>query len=199
MPSSELIKFQRSLERIDYTRKRMEILHQDRRINETDMDSVYEALFLRAVTSFEAFLEGQFLAILQGRAGYAQNRVRVNMTAVSRKALFEILLQGRSYMQWLPFSNTIDRAKIYLKDGKPFSELDNGQRSILRTITVTRNAIAHKSDHALSTFEKDVIGSQALLPRERKPAGYLRGASSGMQKRFEIYLLQLGGMAQTIT
>jgi len=199
MSTSELSKFEHSLERITYTRQRMENLYQDKRLNETDMDSVYEALFLRAVTSFEAFLEGQFLAILQGRTSYAQRRVRVRMSAVSRDALFSILLQRTKYMQWLPFINTIERANIYLAGGKPFSELDGGQRDMLHRITVIRNAIAHRSDYAMKKFSQDVIGTAALLPREHRPAGFLRGVSMARQKRFEIYISQLGDMARRIS
>ena len=193
MQPDELIKFQRSLERLNYTRERMENLYRDSRVNETDMDSVYEALFLRAVTGFESFLEDLFLAILEERIVYPKNRVRLKMTVGSRKALLEILLQGSKYMNWLPFNNTVERATIYLRDGKPFSELNDGDRSMIKTITLIRHAIAHKSSHAMDQFNK-IIVSMALLQRERKPAGFLR-SKSGARTRFEIYLGELGRLA----
>jgi hypothetical protein len=195
-PQDELGKFQRSLQRLNSTRHRMEKLFAAERINRTDLDSVYEALFLRAVTSFEAFLEDLFLAILVGRARYSRQRVRVLMTASSREALMQILLQGNAFMNWLPFANTEKRAKIYLKDGRPFTELDDGDKSQLKTITVIRNAIAHKSPHALSEFEK-TVNSIPLLQNERNPAGYLRSriTSGPAQSRFEVYMGQLGKCA----
>jgi hypothetical protein len=161
------------------------------------MDSVYEALFLRAVTSFEAFLEAQFLSILLGRAKYKPGRVAVRMTATSRSALMDVLLQGDKYMTWLPFPHTEDRAKIFLKDGKPFTELTNGDRQILQLIVTTRHAIAHRSTHATKQFERKVIGSASMLPRERKPAGFLRSPLSGgnKQNRFDLYLIELGRVA----
>jgi hypothetical protein len=140
-PDAELGRFQRNLQRLDHTRDRMEKLFSAGRISKTDLDSVYEALFLRAVTNFEAFLEDLFLAILRGSARYSRQRVRVQMSTVSRDALMRILLQDRAYLNWLPFTNTERRAKLYLKDGRPFTDLTEGDKSI----TVIRNAIAHKS------------------------------------------------------
>jgi hypothetical protein len=195
-PQDELGKFQRSLQRLNATRHRMERLFAAQQINKTDLDSVYEALFLRAVTSFEAFLEDLFIAILVGRARYNRQRVKVLMAASSREALMQILLQGNAFMNWLPFANTEKRAKIYLKDGRPFTELDDGDKSQLKTITVIRNAIAHKSPYALSEFEK-TVNSIPLLQNERNPAGYLRSriTSGPAQSRFEVYMGQLGKCA----
>jgi hypothetical protein len=193
----ELSKVQQNLQRLDHTRHRMERLFFEGQIRKVDLDSVYEALFLRAVTTFEAFLEDLFLAILVGRARYSGQRVRVLMSASSRDALMQILLQGGSYMTWLPFEQTEKRARLYLKDGCPFTELDNGDKSQLKTISVIRNAIAHKSPYALSQFQKIAIGSIPLLRNERNPAGFLRSriSSTPAQTRFEVYMGQLGRCA----
>lgn len=196
-PQDDLGKFQRSLQRLNNTRSRMEILFAARRINRTDLDSVYEALFLRAVTSFESFLEDLFILILLGRVQYSQNRVKVLMSASSKEALMQILLQGNAFMNWLPFANVEKRARLYLKDGRPFTDLNDGDKSQLKTITVIRNAIAHKSDHALSEFERTVTGSIPLLQNERSPAGFLRSriTSGPAQSRFEVYMGHLGRCA----
>lgn len=199
MPPEQLNRFQRSLQRVDATRARMESLYGKSEINEGDMDSVYEALFLRAVTSFESFLEELFLAILQGRVQYARGRnVKLRMTVTSRDALMGILLQRQKYLTWLPFKDTIERAELYLVGGRPFTEWDNADRSMLRTIGTIRNAIAHRSSHAMNEFSKHVIASQALLPRERKPAGFLRSEVHGGRKRFQIYVGQLSSVAGTV-
>ena len=173
----------------------MEKLFAAKRINKTDLDSVYEALFLRAVTSFEAFLEDLFVAILLRRARYSRQRVKVLMSATSNEALMQILLQGNAFMNWLPFTNTEKRAKLYLRDGRPFTELSDGDKSQLKTITVIRNAIAHKSDHAISEFERTVTASMPLLQNERSPAGFLRSRIGPAQSRFEVYVGQLGRCA----
>jgi hypothetical protein len=194
---AELGKFQRSLQRLDYTRDRMEELFSKKRIRKIDLDSVYEALFLRAVTTFEAFLEDLFIAILERRARYSKQRVGLLMSVSSREALIQILLQGNPFMMWLPFHHTEKRANLYLKGGRPFTELGDSDKSLLKTITTIRNAIAHKSPFAVSEFERTVIGSHSLLRNERSPAGFLRSriTSGPAQSRFEVYTGHLGKCA----
>jgi hypothetical protein len=197
MPHAVLTTFHRSLRNLDYTRKRMEQLYQVGEITKRDLDSVYESLFLRAVTSFEAFLEELFVAILERRIRYKHGRVSLRMTTKSRQALMDILLQGDKYLTWLPFHNTENRAQIYLTDGKPFTELTDGDKSIIKTITTIRHAIAHRSQHAMNEFQRTVVASHSLLRGERKPAGFLRSQlrSGTVQNRFEVYVGELGRIA----
>ena len=198
-PAAELTKLRKSLTNIDSTRERMDKLYTSKHIKRIDLDSVYEALFLRAVTSFEIFLEELFISTLEGKKQYSKKRVSLNVafTVKSRQALIDLLLQGSNYMMWLPFPNTEKRAKIYLKDGRPFSELTDGDKSLIKTITITRNAIAHKSPYALNEFQRIVIGSRSLLPGEKNPAGFLRSntTSSPPTNIFEIYVGELGRLA----
>jgi hypothetical protein len=200
MPTDPLSDFIRGLNNLDYTQKRMEQLHRERKIALRDLHSVYEALFLRAVTSFEVFLEELFIAILAQKSKYPKTRVSILMTVTSNAALMEILLQGDKYMTWLPFDRAEKRAKLYLKDGRPFSDLSNGDKSMIKTITTIRHAIAHKSAHALREFERTVIGSQSLLHGERKPAGFLRSPvrSDPARNRFEVYITELGRIANIL-
>lgn len=200
MPTTPLNKLVSSLGRLDYTRKRMEVLFQSNFIVTRDVHSVYEALFLRAITSFEVFLEEQFIAIMRGRATYDPGRVTVRMTATSRQALMDILLRGEQYMTWLPFSQTERRANIYLRGGKPFSELTDGDKSMIRTITTIRNAIAHRSTHATEEFKRTVIGSRTLRPSEKTPAGFLRAQARAAPTRnfFEVYVSELGRIASVL-
>jgi hypothetical protein len=195
---AELTAFHRSLRNLDYTRKRMEQLYLDGALAKRDIDSAYESLFLRAVTSFETFLEELFLAILERRKRYHHSRhVSLLMTTPSRSALMDILLQGDKYLTWLPFRETKKRAILYLVDGRPFTELDNGEESIVQTITTIRHAIAHKSRHAMREFREKVIGAQALLHGEKSPAGYLRAhvRSGARETRLEVYVSALGLIA----
>ena len=156
MSSAPLSRLINSLQSLDYTRKRMESLYQNKRIKVRDLHAMYEALFLRGVTSFEVFLEELFISIITQKATYKKGRISVRMTAISRQALMDILLQGDRYMVWLPFSQTEARAKIYLREGKPFSELTDADKSMIRTVTTIRNAIAHRSRHATNEFKRTV-------------------------------------------
>ncbi|HEV3111659.1 MAG TPA: hypothetical protein VGY99_14310 [Candidatus Binataceae bacterium] len=110
----------------------------------------------------------------------------------------DILLQGGKYLTWLPFHNTEERAKLYLTDGKLFTELTDGDKSVIKTITTIRHAIAHRSQHAMSEFQRTVIGSQSLLPGEKKPAGFLRSQLRSGTVRFENYVGELGRLAGTL-
>lgn len=168
------------------------MLYVDDSIVLRDLHSVYEALFLRAVTSFEVFLESLFLSIMQEKIRYPKKRVSLRMKTTSSEALKEILLQGDKYMDWLPFRKTEDRAKLYLKDGRPFTELNDGDKSMIKTITTIRHAIAHKSPHAISEFHRTVLGNLVLLPQERTPAGFLRTPVHPTRRRFETYMIELG-------
>jgi hypothetical protein len=49
----------------------------------------------------------------------------------------------------------------------------------------------------MNEFERTVIGSQALLRRERRPAGFLRSQARAnpSANRFEIYVGELGRIA----
>lgn len=201
MPSPALTTFHRTLQRIDATRNRMENLYFHQKILKTDIEYVYEALFLRAVTSFESYLEQQFVDIMLGKTRYSDNKIASLIRTGSKKALMAVLLQGNQYLDWLPYRKTEDRAKIYLKDGRPFTDFTGGDRSQIRNITYIRNSIAHKSDHAISTFREKVVGSIPLLVGEKRPAGFLRSQfrSSPRQIRFEIYLSELGRIAAALS
>lgn len=71
---------------------------------------------------------------------------------------------------------------------------------MMKTISTIRNAIAHRNDFAMQQFEKKVIGSQSLLPRERTPAGYLRVPVSGntKQTKFESYMGELSRLSAAV-
>jgi hypothetical protein len=120
------------------------------------------------------------------------------MTAHSSAALMNILLQGRKYMDWLPFDRTIDRAKLYMKDGRPFSDLSPADKGMITRIAIIRNAIAHRSDYALIKFQ-EVIDIQHPLPRERTPAGYLRSLVTPTSNRFDVYAGELKRLTSALS
>ena len=197
MPTpAQLTDFRRSLKGLDYTRKRMEGLCRAQQITRRDLNSVYEALFLRAVSRFESFLEELFLGILQGRVEYKKNRrVTLKVAPTSRQALIHIVFQKNSYLDWLPFSKTEDRADYYLLGARPFSDLEQPDKDAISKIVIIRNAIAHHSKHSANQFKTKVIQSQPLLRGEKTPAGYLRSEVQPNINRFEAYIGELGRIA----
>jgi hypothetical protein len=144
------------------------------------------------------FLEEFFISILSGRTRLQRKGVSVRMKVKSDGDLREILLQGNKYLTWLPFENTEKRAQLYLKNGLPFSSLDGGDRSMIKTVTTIRHAIAHKSTHSTNEFKRIVIGSQLLLRGEKQPAGYLRSEVHTGSNRFMIYAGELARIASVL-
>jgi len=176
----------------------MENLFQKKSVTKTDIETIYEALFLRSVTSFESFIEKLFLAILLGKAPDIKGKSLI--VVASRPALQVILLQNNNYLDWLPYSKTEGRANIYLKDGKPFTNITDGDKSQIKTITVIRNAIAHKSDYAMREFKEKVVGNRPLLTNEKRPAGFLRSQirANPRQLRFQTYVAELARIAASL-
>lgn len=198
MPATPLDAFLRSLENLDYTRKKTETLYRRGKISRRDLHFVYEGLFLRAVAGFEVYLEDLFILILNGKSTYPKGTISLRVTPSSPQALRTVLLQGRPYQKWLPYENTEARAKVYLDGGGPFSRLKQPDKDSLAKITKVRNAIAHRSPHAMSEFSRTVVGAIPLMPGERNPAGFLRYPVTPKQTKFEVYVLELAGIATAL-
>jgi len=162
-------------------------------ISKTGAERVYEALYISACTALEVFLEELFIGQLVENAGLKSSqidvapRLRIGSHRVARELVTGV---NRKYVDWLPYDHTAGRAELFFRGGRPFSQLSEGDRSQLKTCSIVRNAIAHKSRFSQQLFEKKVIGSTPLPPRERKPSGYLRGFGSAAppRTRFEILL-----------
>ena len=111
-----------------------------------------------------------------------------------------ILLIGKNYLEWLPYENTLERAKVFFQDGMPFTLLDDQNRSNLSRYVYIRNVIAHRSEYAVSKFIKHIIGDSKLPPRERTPVGFLRGnfRSAPSQTRYELFVQELKSISLII-
>lgn len=197
MPGRQLQTFHRGLQRLDGTRLRLEASHAKGDLLKTDIETVYEALFLRAITGFELYLEQMFIDILLGKTHHHPSRACAILKTSTKLDLLKILNRGNDYLTWLPYANTEGRARLYLKNGRPFSELTNGDKSLLADMTRIRNAIAHKSEHASKQFQQKVIANLPLLKNEKRPAGFLRSQfrANPRQLRFEVYIGELGQIA----
>jgi len=205
--TKKLKAYHKQLVKLDETRKRMESLYQSGHVILRDVHSVYESLFLRAVVGFEHFCEKLFFAIVEGKITYPSTRLRCLLTGARADEVLGIVLQRDNYLTWLPYKNAEERAKLFMfakgpkkANGRPFLDLTTGEKSQLATICTIRNAIAHISDYSIEKFTKTVIGNQSIPPSERKPASFLRSqiAGSPPATRFEIYISNLGSIAQNI-
>jgi len=176
---------------LDATRRRMEKLLTRGLIPTRAAEQAYEALFLNAFTAFEAFVEELFVGLMVagGPGSVVMSGIARRATVRTSRIARELALGGRSYADWLPFDLTEKRAHIFFRGGLPFTALGAASKDILRKGGLVRNAIAHKSRYSLSMFEQHVIGATPLPPRERTPAGFLRGTliAAPPQTRFESF------------
>jgi hypothetical protein len=182
---------------LEITRKRVELLCKQNRLNLRDAERMYEGLFLSAHVAFEGFLEDLFIGLLIDGDGYKSSRSDVGPRVIVKSfRVARDLLQGRSgkgYIDWFPYKRTIELAEIYFRGGRPFSDLDDAQKEILSKCHIIRNVIAHKSRYSLDKFNVTVLASTPLPPLERSPAGYLRGIFRvwPIQTRYENLIAQL--------
>ncbi len=198
MRNLEIARFLRMLQSIQRTQLRVERLSARKVLAIRDVETLYEGLFLRCVTAFEGLIECVFFQALRGQIG--TKTVGGKITARSNAVLRDVLLDGRDYLEWLPYTRTLDRAKRYLRGGRPFTQIENDDLDKLAQIARIRNAVAHSSKHAREVFRKKVIANVALLPREQTPAGFLRSSfrSAPAMTRFEMFVAELGRMASTL-
>jgi len=188
--------FIRRAESLERTRLKAESLYLAGHFAKRDVAYIYEAIFLSLMTRFELLLEELFFGLLMGRRTSGDRRVRGKITTRSEVVMRQILLSGSHYLTWIPYRQTLYRASYYLSSGLPFSSLDDGERSFLAESVYIRNAVAHKSRHALNQFQK-VGGVSRLPPRERTPAGFLRSQfrAAPAQSRYENVAANLGAIA----
>jgi hypothetical protein len=158
-------------------------------------------IYVEAFVSFERYLEDLFLGYVAGRIATPTRNVTVRMSFPSAAIAAEVVFAGQSYIDWIPYGKTAERAEIYFKDGKPFSTLTKQQKAMLTQLHQIRNALAHRSDHSLDVFTRLVVGATPLLPHERKPSGFLRSilVTSPRQSRLENYLFEMLTIAKDLS
>jgi len=169
---------------------RVEEIRRQRLVLATDLDLIYESSFLTAVAEFESLLF-ELLVEAGSQARVSVGSARSLMRPRSRLAFRTALLQGRQYVDTLPFRRLQDTASLYLKDGGPFDAVSLGDRELLAQAYAIRNAIAHRSEASQSKFEKDCPWVDRLPRNRRRPGPYLQQVvrrSPTIQRRVDIYL-----------
>ena len=193
--------FRVKLKSIEYTRIRIEGLYARNDIVMRDVSILYEGLFLRLITSFEAFLEELFFKILLGKSDYPTRYVKPRINFRSANILRDVLMQNQNYLEWLPYNKTLTRANSFLRGGRPFTCLTDSQKSKIKEAIRVRNCVAHSSEFSRSIFKKKVIINLILSPKERTPAGFLRSLVriNPPLCRFQLYISNLSRMSYDLT
>jgi hypothetical protein len=186
---------------LEVTRLKMERLLKEGRVARRDIEKVYEALFLRAFTEFEALIGELFTGMLTGRIVPPSQQVLPRVEFRSDRVAREIIQAGRDYVDWFPYERTKKLAEAFFRGGRPFTELANAEQQLLQTLLRMRNVIAHRSQHATRAFVRHVIGATPLTPRERTPSGFLRSQLRLFptpQTRFEFYIIEMVRVARLL-
>jgi hypothetical protein len=170
-----------------YTR-RTESLFAARRVPRIDLDRAYAAAYMLFYVLLEDAVEELFVGLLTCKLAVGRSGVRPIVVAPNQPVARRLILGGRKYVDWFPFDrHTRPRAEALLVDGRPFTDLAKEDSRFLGQMSILRNALSHRSGHAVRQFEREFI-TQAPLPggvppEQRRPAGYLRGQHATNQSR----------------
>lgn len=193
---------QRRYIKLERTSNRVGALHAKGKITSFDVEQIYSGVYLDAFVSLERFIEELFLGYVSGRVSSPTAAVKVTATIKPSSKAETVLVGDRSYLDWIPYDrHTMERAKIYFKNGLPFSSLDRTELALLADLHRIRNALAHRSDHSMEIFQRFVIGSLSLLPRDRRPGRFLLTAfrANPVQTRLQNYLFEMLSIAQKLS
>lgn len=187
-----LIGLQKRFLELEKLRVKQESLFCNNQLLFRDICEIYAALFINAITSFESFIEEMFFCLLTGKIKLS-NSVRPKVAITNRNIAREIILQGRNYIDWLPYERTEKIAMSFFKDGKPFTVLDKNEKNHIDKCLFIRNALAHHSDHSIEKYKKKVLSNLSINPRERAPKKFLRVEFSKYPKKtyYEQYISEL--------
>ena len=171
MPASEhLDTFQRRVRRVRQLLDRQLRLESQGLVPKTEVEGIYELGFLNIFVSFE----NEIYELLKSNmlTKYASTGHRRSLIVPENRAIAEKILMGTSrYVQLLPVEQMEKVARVYLKNGVPFTLLTPQNKGSLKTGYAIRNHIAHRSAHSKANYKR-VVFSNTLLPRNSSVPGY---------------------------
>jgi hypothetical protein len=170
---------------------------------EFQLNLISELAFLRCVLAWEVFLEESFLVYLTGGKGLSGKATKRYVTPTTSPQARALLSGESRYLSWNTNDDVIKRAKIWFKDGEPYTSA-LGALGIHSEIRTVRNRIAHNSGEAKTKFNK----LRAAKKRKADPAQHGMGpgaflarpaSASTTMTRFERYLTDLRLAANAIS
>jgi len=155
-----------------------------------------ELRFVRAMLSWEEFLEQSFLCYLRGAQSLAGRTVALSVPAATSLAVAEKLAIGTApYGQWLNEKWLLKLAsKCFSNPTHPYLTLAVPH---FREMRVVRNRIVHRSDHSRTEFQAVARGIYGLLPPGLTP-GRLLSDTSPTGTRVDDYLTTIRTAARLI-
>lgn len=193
--------FNGHLNSLNFTRKKMEKLFIEKQLVRRDIEQVYSGLFIDSITAFERNIENLFFGLLVKRLVHPSVSIVPRINVISDKIAQEVVNGNKKYLDWLPYETTKSRANTFFKNGAPFSSLLSADTSTIEEIMAIRNYLVHKSTHSRKQFINKVIGSLSVQPREKTPAGFLRGIkhiTPTHQTRLEYYMIEMADIIKKL-
>ena len=180
---------QRALRLLDH-QSRIEVAVSDGHLWKMDRRLSVTTAIIRFAYEVEQQLETVFSEIVLGRRKISGVHPRVDFRSAS--VLREHIYQGRPYVDWLPYEHTEKRAKLYLRAGRPFTDLESQERRAFVELSAIRNVLAHESAHSKKRFETTVINAPTRsVPRhEWKVERYLISESTPGTTRLEQHMAE---------
>lgn len=197
--------FSSHIKSLERTRKKTENLFALEKMSKRDIEQVYKGLFLDMISEFESVIEEMFVGLLVKKYKIKSKKFKPKIifktNQLARSVIYSNKNYNKDYINWLPYRQTIDLAKIYFASGYPFCTLGFSCKSnyeienlemTLNDMSAIRNAIAHKSNHAQNKFSKS-ISRFSLGPKEKTPAGFLRNnfRMNPNQNRYEYFMSEI--------
>ena len=159
---------------------------------------IVEVAFLQFFLAWEDFFEQAFVRYMCGArtdSGYSPHLL---LEYPNLNHALRLLHGGRPFVDWVNAGEIISRAKLYFRDGEPFSNTIAPATTKLEEMKVIRNRIAHRSPHAKEKFEDYVRIKYGFFPRGMVPGKLLLDRISGTNETvFEEYTnltITLAGM-----
>jgi hypothetical protein len=192
--------FKSKLNTLDQIRKKQESLFSRGHLARRDIEEVYAAIYVNAIASLEAFLEELFIGLLVGKIRSRRKNVKPKIKIRNYDFACKLIFREGRYFNWLPYKNTKELSRTFFAGGKPFTLITEDQEGTLLKCLITRNAIAHQSLHAIKRFKKEVLSNMSLIPRDRKPKGFLRSnfSSYPLTNYYEHYIIEILGIAKKL-
>lgn len=176
---------------------RQEGFHSEGILPKTELEAIFELSFLNIFSSFETQISELMKTNMLLENG-SDGNIRSLSIPRSRAQSGRILQGTGRYVQLMPIEQLEKIATVYLKGGKPFTTLSEGEKTQVRKCYAIRNHIAHKSDDSRRSFKKKIL-DQVSIPAHRHTAGfYLRSQISRGRTYFDHHAAELGKTLQTL-
>jgi hypothetical protein len=138
--------------------------------------------FMQMVMAMEDLVEASLVRYLAGATSPSGYAPPLRLSTASSLGHAYQLLSGNpdhkaesQYLSWTDWGATIKLAKVFLKDGEPFSSLTPLERSRLADSIKIRNRVAHFSGKCRSDFNAVARSYLGLSPEDKLKQGYMVG------------------------